>query len=69
MSFHGLQIYVCIVDFLSCHAMTAPGSYSVTWKLLENVITRRSVLDFQPTLSESVQVEILSVSLTRRKSP
>ena len=36
------------------------------WK---NVITRRSVLDFQPTLSEFVQVKILSVSLTRGKSP
>ena len=33
-----------------------------------NVITHRSVRNFQPTLSETVQVEILSVSLTRRKS-
>ena len=32
MSFHGVEIYVCIVDFLSCHAMARPGSYSVTWK-------------------------------------
>ena len=37
--------------------------------LLENVITRRYVPDSQPTLSESVQVKILYVSLTRRKSP
>ena len=38
----------------------------ICWK---NVITRRSVFDFQPTLSESIQVKILSVGMTKRKSP
>ena len=37
--------------------------------VLENVITPRSVPDFQPTLSESVPVKILSISLIRGKSP
>ena len=36
------------------------------WK---NVITHTSVLESQPTLSKAVQIKILSVSLTRRKSP
>ena len=39
------------------------------YKSWKNVIIRRSVFDLQPTLSESVEATIFSVSLTRRKSP
>ena len=44
------------------------GSKAKQW-CWKNVITGRSVHNFQPTLSEAVQVEMLFVSLTRRKSP
>ena len=37
--------------------------------VLENLITRRSIPDSQLTQSESIPVKILSISLTRGKSP
>ena len=53
----------CKFCFKNPHLLIIKGE---CWKM---VITRRPVRNFQLTLLEAVQVEILSVSLTRRESP